>query len=193
MNDHVETWLDPYLDGELNRLQQGRVDKHLAQCPECRKLLAQRRALTNLLQEMAPASELKPVDQFVNEVNLRLVRRSRAAQRQISLSLGWQFIPVVLLLAWAFVLTLSIMSNLLLIIPEAEQIVQQSGSSIISISRLSTLLGSYPLDLTLGALKQIGIFRALDWNLITSLIALASIGLLYLGWLAGWWAHSLKE
>jgi hypothetical protein len=107
--------------------------------------------------------------------------------------LGWQFIPVVLLLAWAFVLTLSIMSNLLLIIPEAEQIVQQSGSSIIPISRLSTLRGSYPLDLALGALKQIGIFRALEWNLITSLIALASIGLLYLGWLAGWWAHSLKE
>ena len=49
MNEHLNEWLDAYLDGELTPPHQRQVEAHLAHCPECRALLKQRRALASLL------------------------------------------------------------------------------------------------------------------------------------------------
>ncbi len=54
------TQLDAYLDGELAQLEAGEVEAHLAGCAECRRQLADRKALSNSIRlsiPTLPASE----------------------------------------------------------------------------------------------------------------------------------------
>jgi hypothetical protein len=191
MNDHVDTWLDAHLDGELGATRAQQVEAHLGGCQRCKALLEGRRSLSTLLQEVPTAGDLKPHEQFVAEVNLR-VRSGRAShQAQKWPFLAWQFAPVALLLAWAFFYTVSILSNLLRIVPGAGQLVQQQVSPLASTLRLPWLaeidLAGPQVD---GLGLMLGSFNILDWNWLTNLLILSAIGLLYLGWLVSWWARA---
>jgi anti-sigma factor RsiW len=75
MNEHVDACIDAYLDGELSALKKQRVETHLVQCSRCRAQITQRRTLSKLLQDIPPASGLKPQEQFVSEVGLQLKER----------------------------------------------------------------------------------------------------------------------
>lgn len=183
MKAHIETWMDAYLDGELPEIHLRRVEAHLAQCPACRQQLEQRRALLTLLQAAPPAVEQKTAARFEAEVRMRLRRRPAAppvAPR--ALLLAWRLIPALLLLGWVFVRTVLLVSSLLGIVPGARQalLVGPVGGG-----RLPAPAGEL-LGLAAG-------WYPLRWDFPAGLGLLALIGLLYLGWLAGWWVRRRRE
>ena len=183
MIGHAETWLDAYLDGELPPYQRRQAEVHLAQCQPCRDLLAERQALSTLLQEVPPLTDLKTESRFVAEVSLQLKRRSGKALPHLqALQLGWQLIPVALLMALAFIQTVVILSSGLGLFPKAEQALVGQATSVSSSLQLPALWG----DL----LEVIRMFSFLDWNWLTGLLALVAISLIYVAWLASWWARN---
>ncbi len=184
MNGHADRWIDAYLDGELTGLQRRGVEAHLAQCPHCRELLEQRQALTALLQEVPPASGLKPEAQFAAEVSLQLKRRQGwiAPRRQV-LNVGWQLTPVALVLALVFIQAVFITNSLVGFIPGAEQTLLGRAATMSSALRLPGFLS--------GLLGVTGMFNLLiNWNWWTGPVILMAISLLYVFWLVSWWARN---
>ncbi len=45
MSQHLESWLDAYIDGELTDRQQKKLENHLENCPECLLQLEKRQRL----------------------------------------------------------------------------------------------------------------------------------------------------
>jgi len=180
MNGHLEAWIDAYLDGELSITLKRQADAHLARCQSCRDLVAERKNLTALLQGFPPASGLKPGARFVAEVELQLKPQREAARlRSQVMYLSWQFFPVALLLALAFVQTVSTLSSIVGVIPGANQILA---------NRATLLPGSPILSIEVSDLFNIlGVFNPLGWNLFTGIAAVLVINLVYVCWLAGWW------
>jgi anti-sigma factor RsiW len=192
MNEHADIWIDAYLDGELPNGRKRQVEKHLVGCSRCQTLLEQRRSLSTLLQEVPPASDLKPQEQFVTAVGLRLPRRSISGAKairtpQLVFRPVWQFIPVVLLLAWVFLQTVSLLGNLVELTPGVEAAVQQTLSPMTGITGISA--GTL-VSLGQESLSWLGFFTILDWNWFTSLSLSLCIGLLYIGWLASLWVRT---
>ncbi len=183
MNDHVESWIDAYLDGELSEPQKQMVEAHLAGCASCQALLGGAQALSNLLQQVPPADGLKPERQFVAEVGLQLERRpsQRHAARKW-LELGWFTFPVLLLISYAFLLALSASNQLLQLIPGIQPALSSQGSFL-------PTLPSYLLNLVNDILGLNGIADLFDWNALSILLGLACVSLLSLGWLAIGWAY----
>ena len=61
-----------YLDGELAASRRGRMERHLADCPECRRLLASLRQMLNALVRLpAPTGAIDPL-QMADQVRRRL-------------------------------------------------------------------------------------------------------------------------
>ena len=195
MNGHLDQLIDDYLDGELQHTQKRQVQAHLASCPACQELLAQRRSLSDLLQEPPQASGLKPISRFAAEVGLLLNKapqsgltpfqqaRRLAGDGRIQ-SLGWLAIPLTLLAASAFIQAVWLLSEFLELAPGPHQVWMQQLSLA---QPTSTLLLPEPWS---AALSGIGWVNLLQWNWLTGLMALAGIGLLYLAWLVGWLARS---
>jgi len=192
MNEHLNLWLDAYLDGELTPHQRSQVEDHLASCPHCQALLERRRSLSSLLLTAPPAAVRKPAMQFVAEVSLQARRQPHyspvsVTPAAISLRL-FQFSPLILLLGWAFIQSWSIVTFLLALIPGAGQILAEDISGLGAASALSWLNESSFSGLSLANLDFFLPLNLLSWNWITSLLILAASALIYLGWLASWWA-----
>jgi anti-sigma factor RsiW len=184
MNGHADLWIDAYLDGEMPASQQRHAEAPLAHCPACRELLAQRRSLSSLLQEASPVAALKPEKQFVSEVGLQLARQPSAIlPRSKALNLAWYLVPLTLLLVLAFTQVVFILSSALALIPGAQT----------ALLGQTAALSSLPVTLPEAAntlLGQAGLFDLAGWNWLTGPVIFFLIGLLYLGWLASWWARS---
>lgn len=197
MNEHPSLWLDAYLDGELPVGKALIVEAHLAECADCRALLAQRRDVMRLLQEAEPANGLKPAGRFVAEVELHLSRPRLPERRKPMLSLLWQFAPLALILAWVFVMAVSIAGTVLAFFPDPIQALAGSLPALQESSHLAVLFDSGWGRLALEGIDFLGPFNILDWSWLTSLAARAGIGFLYLGWLASWLAshnqHTIIE
>ena len=184
MNGHADRWIDAYLDGEMPTLQQRHAEAHLAHCPACRELLAQRHSLSSLLQEAPPAVGLKPEKQFVAEVGLQLARQpSVILPRGKAVNLAWYFVPLALLFILAFTQVVFILSSVLALIPGAQTVLLGQTAA------LSSLPVSLP-DAANTLLGQAGVFDLAGWSWLTGPVIFFLIGLLYLGWLASWWARS---
>lgn len=166
MDEHVHAWLEAYHDGELHgrRLQQ--VEHHLAHCAECRSEMERLSALAALLQENPAPSNLMPPDRFVAQVGLRLPRQQQEEAWPRTFKAGWQVVPLALFGAWVFVQALFLMVGLL-----------WAGLSL----GLGNIIGlAVPGTLSWGEL--------LAWSIGLNFALSAVIGLLYLSWLASWWA-----
>ena len=196
MSPHVEQWLDKFLDGELSPVQQEGVKAHLETCPHCRALLAERRSLSALLQKAPAAADLKPAQQFVAEVGLQLKGRPATASKLPAAAnafhWSWAMIPLALLLVLVFMQTVSVLSDILVAIPGAEQASQQSVQTLPVFTTLSQLTGS---ELAAWGTNLIAFFAPPDLGWLTNgwlanLAALAVIGILYASWIAGWWVRS---
>lgn len=186
MTEHMEIWLDAYIDGELSTAQKRAADTHLAQCSRCQDLLEQYRRLSGLLQEAPSAVGLKPESRFISEVNLRLKRQpARLMQRNKALLFGWQVLPILLLLAFIFLQTVLILSSILGFIPNVGSLLLDRAGS------LSSLL-SIPQPMS-GLLEFAGGPHLMSWNWLTELAALAAISLMYMCWLASWWARNRQK
>jgi predicted anti-sigma-YlaC factor YlaD len=200
MNGHMQAWIDGYLDGELSEGKRQQVEKHLANCSQCRELLGQRQQLSNLLQAAPAASGLKTPEQFAAEIGLRLPRRRAPVLEATSLPashkalhLAWQMIPVFLLLALAFLQTVSTLGNVLSLTPGVQTVLEQSVQPTSGLAGLlrNALTTIWPEGIErLSPLNPVGFLDILEWNWLTSLGVLVCIGLSYIGWLASWFARN---
>ncbi len=194
-NGHVINWLQAYHDGELQGRRLRQVETHLERCEMCRAELEGFRAITALLQESpAPRGLTKP-DRFVAQVGLRLPRRPTQSNWQRALETGWRLIPVGLLCAWVFVQAVFLTSRVVLGALELGL-----GGDVAATLLPASQQGSWwneVLSLSSANLSDLGqiVLQLLDnggplgWGVTLNLAAMLVIGLLYLSWLASWWAR----
>lgn len=194
MSKHIAEWLNAYLDGELGGRQLEQVEAHLMECERCQAELASLARLSGLLHEI-PTPEFTPPERFAANVNLRLPHKQLTMPRKKMLEIGWWMIPVGLLGAWIFVSTSFLVGDIL-----------SAATNLGLLSGLSSWLvfGSTTQPFWTATLGQFGILsgNSLDWAASTEvftrsslpqIIAEVSIALLYLSWIATWWARQRRQ
>lgn len=75
--ERVREWIDPLLDGDLERPREEALDAHLADCPDCRSELALVRRLREALREGLPMLSCPPE---VSAEVLRIAREEAGAR-----------------------------------------------------------------------------------------------------------------
>lgn len=179
MNEHLDVWMDAYLDGEMSAAQRQQAEGHLAHCAECRRLLAERQALSSLLGQLPPAANLMPESAFTAKVNQRLTPRPTWIPQVPPMS--WVLIPLGLLVLLSFVETIFVMSSLAGFIPGVAQLLASA------VTFQNGLALPEPLGAFMGLIPHLDPF---DWNWFTVLLVMGAISLVYVSWLAGWWARN---
>ncbi len=194
MSDHISEWLSAYHDGELHGNRLHLVEEHLVECELCQAELVSLEGLSDLLHEV-PAPEFIPVERFAAQVNLRLPHKRTQVARKGIFEIGWWMIPVGLVGAWIFVATSSIISDVL-----------STANQLGLLNSLSSWIGSGASNgIYLSAsLGQAGVLsgNSLNWAEATEtltrislpqIILQISIAVLYLSWLAVWWARRTRQ
>ena len=194
MSDHVIEWLSAYLDGELKGRRLLQVEEHLSQCEACQSALDSLQGLSALLQQV-PVLEFTPNERFVAQVNLRLPHTQPKAARRYLIEAGWWMIPIGLSMAWIFFNTAVLVSDLI-----------SAADTFGWLDSSATLLVSDSTDNTIwtSALGRMGLLdgEGLQWvqltedftrNVLPQFIWQVSIAMLYLAWIAIWWARRPRE
>lgn len=190
MSDHVTEWLSAYLDGELHGSRRDHVEAHLDECEVCQAELESLEGLSDLLQEI-PMPELIPPERFAAQVNLRLSHSKPVLSRRNALEIGWWMIPVALLAAWVLIGVLFLVGDMLSL--------ANNFGVFTSVSDWLRF-GTQNVAGWSTALAEIGVLsgNVLDFAASTERLTRTSlwqvglqtaIALLYLSWLAIWWAR----
>ena len=195
MSEHATRWLGAYVDGELGPGRLRQVEDHVTRCATCRAELEELRSLAALLQEsLAPAALTAP-DRFMAQVGLGLRPRPAQPTWRRALGMGWRLAPLGLLGAWAFGQTALIVSRLALAVLRLG-----FGSDVVAewmpASWLTLALGLSDPGLNDVARVLGGVLRdggPLGWFATLNLALLVLIGLMYLSWLASWWARRQRQ
>jgi hypothetical protein len=193
MSKHVSEWLNAYHDGELHGSRLHTVETHLAECDLCQAELESLENLSNLLHEVSTPRFTSP-ERFAAQVSLRLPHgQTRVSGKQV-IELGWWLIPVGLLGAWAFFSTSTVLSEILY---------QANRLGLLgSIAGWLAFAPSSEISLS-ATLGQLGLLsgNSLNWAETTEIftrLSLPQIGLqisialLYLSWIAIWWARHTR-
>jgi len=194
MSEHVLEWLGAYLDGELHGGQLRRLEAHLQGCQACQEELRSLSALSATLQT-APLPEFPALERFAMDVALLLPREPVKLARRKALEFGWWLAPVGLTLTWIFLSTTLLVSNA---VTAANDLGLLSGAS----TWLNSAMGAE--GYWSGALAQFGLLsgNSLQWAELmeiftrTAIPLIAwqvSIALLYLSWIAIWWARQTRR
>jgi len=195
MSEHIHKLLGAYLDNELGDAQLRKVEAHLEACQECHEELQSLQALSAALQS-APSPDFTTVERLAAEVALRLPRTPVKPISQRALAFGWWLAPVGLLLAWVFLGTTLLISNL---VTTAGQL------GLLSSAAAWLASGSANQAYWAGTLAQFGLLagNSLQWAETTETFTRTalppvtwqvSIALLYLSWMAILWArHTRRE
>jgi hypothetical protein len=194
MSKHVSEWLNAYHDGELRGNKLHHVEEHLAECELCQAELESLEGISDVLHEV-PTPEFIPAERFATQVNLRLSHKGAQISGTRILEIGWWMIPVGLVAIWIFFSTVFVVRDFMSTASQAGFI---SGVSNWVISAPSN--GIY-LSATLG---QAGLLsgRSLSWAETTETITRSSftewslqisIAILYLSWIAVWWARQMRR
>lgn len=194
MSKHVTEWLNAYLDGELNSSRLPQVEAHLSDCQVCQMELESLEKVSGLLHEV-PTPEFTSPEQFAAQVILRLPHQQAAPLENRMLEIGWWMIPVGLLAAWIFTGTSFFISDIL-----------SAANALGLLSGITEWMAFGPSgDVYLSAtLGQSGLLsgNSLVWAESTEaftrmslpqIILQISIALLYLGWIAIWWARHQRQ
>jgi len=194
MSKHITEWLNAYLDGELNSKQLQHVEAHLAECQDCRAELGSLESLSGLLHEV-PAPEFTSPERFAAQVNLRLPHQRTVTAEHKVREIGWWMIPVGLLGTWIFIGTsffvndiLSAANNLGLLTAVSNWLVFSPASQ----ADWSATLGQFGI-LSGNSLGWAASMEALTRTSVPQIILHVSIALLYLSWLAIWWARHQRQ
>jgi hypothetical protein len=194
MSEHVSEWLNAHLDGELKGRKLQRVQEHLAECDACRAELESLQGLSALLQE-APAAELASHERFVSQVNLRLPERRTTQSGGRLIEAGWWMIPVGLLVAWIFLSTTFLVSD---VVTAANTFGLLDTSGTLPLSDPSegavwaARLGQFGL-LEGESLRLAETAESFTRNVLPQFIWQVSIAFLYLAWIAIWWARQRRR
>jgi len=194
MSNHINEWLNSYVDGELKDRQLRQVEEHLAECETCRAELVSLQGLSALLREV-PVPEFISNERFVSQVSLRLPQRQVKMTRNNVMEAGWWLIPIGLLTAWIFFSTAILISDMV-----------STADNFGLLDTAKTLLVSNSPDNAgwTSTLGQIGVLQGdnLQWaertesytrNILPQFIWQVSIALLYLAWIATWWARQTRQ
>ena len=194
MTNHVTEWLNAYHDGELHGNQLRTVETHLAVCVACQSELQSLKDLSGLLQKV-PLPEFTSPERFATQVNLLLPQKPVAVPRSNLFEIGWWMIPVGLLAVWVFVSTTSVVGNMI-----------SAANNFGMVDSANTLLISGTSDTSIwtSALSQFGFLEGngLRWiemtenysrNVLPQFVWQVSIALLYLAWIAIWWARQTRQ
>lgn len=193
MPEHINEWLNAYLDGELRGARLHQVENHLAGCAECRAELAGLQGLSALLRETDPAGKFISTERFVSNLTLNLPRQPEQAQPRKALEIGWWLIPVGVLGTWAFLQVTFSLSWLVQVASNAGLLgstftwLQANPPQMEWFATLTNLFGGQ-LDFTgrllLSTLNDSDLFIR---NLVGPFLWQAILAVAYLGWLAAWW------
>jgi len=190
MPEHVTEWLSVYFDGELHGHRLRQVEEHLAECEACRAELNTLQNLSGLLHE-DPLPDFPSPERFATRVSLLLPRRPIAAPENKLFEIGWWLLPVGLLASWVFISTTTLTGDM---VSAANQVglLKNISGWIASGSNASVYWSN--------TLEQFGVLRggSLNWAEIIEVFTRTalpqfmlhlSIAVVYLGWLATWWAR----
>ncbi len=189
MNQHIEAWIDAYLDGELNERQIARFEKHLETCPECLVMIEEREKLTRMLQAYQLPENYKHTEQFVDEINMLLPREQIPVIKKQRMGGIWLLISIGLLITLTFTQVINLISNVLLLIPGADWLVDQ-------VAALPAFLETAVPWVQLFFEQW---FTFSGWGFFYGSLTFTSIALtglltlIYLSWLAFWWANQLNQ
>ncbi|MFH1523794.1 MAG: zf-HC2 domain-containing protein [Chloroflexota bacterium] len=195
MIEHVTEWLSAYLDGELHGLRLRQVEIHLTECAVCHSELVELRKLSSLLQETVPTDAFTPVERFAANLTLILPRRPEIHQYRLGTEIVWWLVPVALLGIWLFTQTVLSVSavvsgaNLAGLFGNATSWLQSGPQHTEWFMATFSMFGSNlngNVSALLGVLDNLSV---LQLSFIAQLAWQAAIAVLYLGWLAFWWAH----
>jgi hypothetical protein len=194
MSNHVIEWLNAYLDGELRGSRFDQVEAHLAECEFCQTELNSLEGLSRLLQEV-PAPEFTSPERFAAQVSLRLPHEQKTIYRKTLLEVGWWMVPVGLLAAWVFMSTSFLMSDILSTATNFGLLTGISDWLNFDPSNQaywSSTLGQFGIlsGNTLDVFASTEIFTRLS---LPQIILQVSIALLYLSWIAIWWARHRRQ
>ena len=194
MSNHIIEWLNAYVDGELKGMRLRQVDEHLTECEACQAELDSLQGLSSLLQEV-PVPEFTPNEKFVSQVNLRLPQKQIKSTRSKVVEVGWWMIPVGLLTAWIFFSTAILVSDMV-----------STADSFGLLDSTSALLVDNTTDNAVwtSTLGQFGVLQgdSLQWaertesttrNVLPQFVWQVSIAILYLTWIAIWWARQTRR
>lgn len=194
MSKHVTEWLNAYLDGELKSSQLQQVEAHLVECQVCRAELESLARLSSLLREV-PAPAFTLPERFAAQVNLRLPHRPISIPKSRFVEAGWWMIPVGLLASWIFISTsflvsdiLSVANNLGLLAGAGDWLVFDAANQ----SYWSATLGQIGV-LSGNSLDWAASAEALTRTSLPQIAVQVSIALLYLSWMAVWWARRRRQ
>ena len=193
MSDHIPELLGAYIDGELRGGQLRKVETHLSECQTCLEEYYALQALSETLHA-APLPDFPAADRFTAEVALRLPRVPVKPLRTKALEVGWWLVPVGLIVAWIFVSTTILISNLvtaagdfgLLDSASAWLVAGSSGANY------SALAGQFGL-LEGSSLEWFEVSESFSRTFITSIFWQVAIAMLYLSWFAIWWARHTRQ
>ena len=195
MSNHMTEWLNAYLDGELKGGRLHQVETHLAECVECEAELQSLQNLSSLLHEV-PAPEFTSPEKFAAQVSLRLPHEQPKASKRKAQEVGWWMIPVSLLLLWIFIGTSELVGN---VISTANEFGLLSDAPVWLVTDSSTgafwsgTLGEFGL-LSGDSLHWAELTEAFTRNKLPQIVWQAALALLYLSWIAIWWArHTHQE
>jgi predicted anti-sigma-YlaC factor YlaD len=194
MSDHIFELLGAYLDGELHGGQLRKVESHLKECQFCRKEVQSLQALSAVLHS-GPLPDFPAPERLAADVALRLPRTPAKPMSRKALEFGWWVAPVGLLLTWIFLSTTLLLSN---VVTTANELGLLSSAS-------AWLVSGSPIEAYWsGTLGQFGLLagESLQWaeateaftrTTLPQIIWQVSIALLYLSWMAIWWARHTRQ
>ena len=188
MKEHLEHWMDAYLDGELLDIQIITFENHLNECEPCRQDYEQQLLLKQALLKVQPIQGNKKADQFLSEIRLQM----RASQpKKIGIQrIVWYLVPSALILFFGAMQTFAWVTGLIELIPGANRLI------VDSLPFLSNPLEVNPWFTTV---VQTGLFWnrldwLLDWNIFTQMFFILSASILYFVWMALWMMnHTTKS
>ena len=193
MSDHVLDLLGAYIDGELHGGQLRKVEAHLDECSSCMEEYYSLKALSATLHA-APLPDFPTPERFAAEVALRLPRTPVKPMRNRALEIGWWLVPVGLVVAWIFVSTTILLSNMVAAAGDFGLLNSTSAwlAAGSSGANYSAFLGQFGL-LSGNSLEWAAMIEALTRTNVLQIFWQVAIAMLYLSWLAIWWVRRTRQ
>jgi predicted anti-sigma-YlaC factor YlaD len=193
MSDHILDLLGAYLDGELHGGQLRKVEAHLDECQSCLEEYYSLQALSATLRA-EPLPEFPSLERLAADVTLRLPRKPVKPMRNRALEIGWWLAPVGLIVAWIFVSTTILVSNVVTAAGDFGLLDSASTWLVAGSSgaNYSAFLGQFGM-LAGNSLEWAEMTEAFTRTTVSQIFWQVSIALLYLSWLAIWWARHTRQ
>jgi predicted anti-sigma-YlaC factor YlaD len=193
MSDHILELLGAYFDGELHGGQVRKVETHLEECQSCLEEYYALQSLSVTLHA-APAPEFPSSERFAADLALRLPRKPVKPLSNRALEIGWWLAPVGLIVAWIFVSTTILISNVVTTASDIGLLNSASAWLVAGTSgaNYSAFIGQFGL-LEPGSLEWFTVSESFTRSFISSVFWQVSIAMLYLSWIAIWWARHTRQ